>query len=68
MLNASLGSTLNASSGYESAGNDTSLLDPCYSTPVYPIKVSDLIQLDPVQPMLLGGTLPAVHGLRRERG
>ena len=61
MLNASLGSTLNASSGYESAGNDTSLLDPGYSTPIHPINVSDLIESNGVERTLLDGALPAIR-------
>jgi len=30
MLNSSIGTNLNSSSGYESAGNDSSLIEPCF--------------------------------------
>jgi hypothetical protein len=44
MLNSSIQTSLNSSSGYESASNETSLVDPtCYSSPSCVVKVSNKI-------------------------
>ena len=43
MINSSIQTSLNSSSGYESASNETSLIDPCYSSPSCVIKVSNNI-------------------------
>jgi hypothetical protein len=43
MLNSSIQTNLNSSSGYESASNETSLVDPCFSSSPYVLKVSDNI-------------------------
>jgi hypothetical protein len=41
MLNSSIIQTsLNSSSGYESASNETSLIDPCFSSPSSTVKLS----------------------------
>ncbi len=40
ILNSSIPTSLNSSSGYESASNETSLIDPCFSSPLSVVKVS----------------------------
>jgi len=40
VLNASIQTSLNSSSGYESASNETSLIDPCLSGSSSVVKVS----------------------------
>jgi len=45
ILNSTIQTSLNSSSGYESASHETSFVDPCFSTPSTVMKVSGKIVL-----------------------